>query len=517
MTGRLPFDPDRLKRGKRAEPGGETPPGSVVRTNQPSGPDAPWTVTQLAARIDSALKSGVPGRVRVVGEISSLSARTHWYFSLKDEGAVISSVIFASTARKLPAPPAQGDRVIASGRLDFYAPSGRVSLIIDSIEHVGQGALERELKARVEDLRARGWLDDAAKSDLPFAPARVAIVTSKDGAAVHDVIDTARRRYPSAVLMIVDVRVQGDRAAGEVSGAIRLLSRLSPAIGLDAIIVTRGGGSMEDLWAFNELAVAESIHDCQIPVVAAVGHETDVTLAELVADRRAATPTQATMLLLPDAEALDQELATHARNARATLVRRVQTERDRLERIARRPMFTEPARALDPAHDRLDRLARVLSAAARAKILTAERRLHQASARLERHQPGNVHARREERLRATGDRLERAIRARLSKAHDTLDALHRELHAVGPMQVLARGYSVTIGADGRLVRSPAQVTPGEELLTRLPNGSIRSKVVGGPAEGDGTPARSLSATPPPRRASRARKPKPDDRSQMDLF
>lgn len=517
MTGRLPFDPSRLNRGKRAEPGGETPSGSVVRSEKGNA-QAPWSVTQLAARVDSAIKSGVKGRIRVVGEISSLSNRTHWYFSLKDEGAVISAVVFASAARKVSVLPSQGDRVIATGRLDFYAPSGRVSLIVEQLEHVGQGSLEKELKVRVETLRDRGWLDPATKSALSDMPARIAVVTSKDGAAVHDVIDTARKRCPHVPILVVDVRVQGERAAGEVAIAIRLLSESAEQLGLDAILVTRGGGSMEDLWAFNELVVAEAIHDATIPVVAAVGHETDVTLAELVADVRAATPTQAVMHLLPDAASLDEELSAYSKQIRASLLRSVIEQRDRVNRIARRPMFTDPARALDASAERLRQLSKAMQSTARARVLASDRRLHQASARLERHQPSAIQARREEYLRALSGRLGRAIQNRLIQSSESLDALHRELHAIGPMQVLLRGYSVTTASDGKLVRSPAQIRSGDELLTRMANGSIRSRVVGGPTpDADKSSDSEPAQTPPPRRRASVKRLKPDDRSQMDLF
>lgn len=526
MTRRLPFDPDRIKQGKRAGPGGEQPPGLVVRPGDGDA-DAPWTITQLAARIDTSLKVGVPGRIRVVGEVSSVSNRTHWYFSLKDEGAVISAVVFASTAKKLSAEPVQGDRVIASGRLDFYAPSGRVSLIVDRIEPVGQGSLERELKARLEALRKRGWLDPDTKIAPPPLPRRIAVITSKDGAAVHDVIDTARRRCPMVGLLVVDVRVQGERAAGEIAGAIRAISDRADALGIDAMLVTRGGGSLEDLWAFNELEVSDAIHHSAIPVVAAIGHETDVTLAELVADRRAATPTQAAMRMLPDADALDEQLAALQGGLRAIVLGMVRERSAILARLAKSPAIRDPGRGLSIHRDRLGALVRAVGTSARSRLLESERRLHRASARLERHRPAAVHARREEHVRALHDRLNRAIRDRAQRACDGLDALHRELHAVGPMQVLSRGYSVTTDANGRVIREATDAVPGDELTTRLVGSSLRSRVVGDAPDADPAPKTpepvepqpSPQPSPPPRRGRRSKRggratPNPD---QMDLF
>lgn len=480
-------------------------------------PDGVLTITQLAARIDSAIKGGVPGRVRVVGEISNVSNRTHWYFSLKDEGALISAVVFASSARKLRVLPTQGDRVIATGRLDFFAPSGRVSLIVDELEPVGQGNLERELKARVEALRERGWLDPESKRSLPVFPRAIAVVTSKDGAAVQDVIDTARRRCPAVALHIVDVRVQGERAASEVAEAVRLLSVNARNLGIDAILVTRGGGSLEDLWAFNELPVAEAIRNASVPVVAAIGHETDTTIAELVADWRAATPTQAAMRLIPDRAALEEQLDAQARRIATATRQHAIAERKRLSMLANRPALRDPARVLDAHRDRLLSLTRRVDAATRACVLHAERRLHRAAARLERHRPGVIQARREESLNALEDRLARSIRTRLRLNAEALDALHRELHAVGPDQVLARGFSVTTTVDGRLVRNPSEVQPGDEILTRLSAGLIRSGVLR-----DGHPSILSNPTPPqpiPDRppARRRPKPPPPDERQMGLF
>lgn len=514
MTGRLPFDPGRISKAKRAGPGGQPPPGPVS-VAQPGVPDGVWTITQLSARIDAALKGGVPGRVRVVGEISNVSSRTHWYFSLKDEGAVIAAVVFASTARKLRSPPTQGERVIATGRLDYYAPSGRVSLIVDEIEAVGQGGLERELRLRVDALRERGWLDPRSKRPLPAFPGAIGIVTSAGGAAVQDVIDTARRRCAAVRLVVVDVRVQGARAAPEVAEAVRLLSAGAASMGIEAILVTRGGGSLEDLWAFNEMPVAEAVRGSAVPVVAAIGHETDTTIAELVADLRAATPTQAAMALIPDRCALEEQLDAQARRVASAARQHAVAERKRLSMLASRPALRDPARVLDAHRERLVGLIRRLEAAARGKAMRAERRLHRVSAALERHRPGVIQARREEALNALEGRLARSARSRVRAASERLDGLHRELHAVGPAQVLARGFSVTTGPDGRLVRTADQVRPGDELLTRLHTGTVRSGVLGLDADRGAAVPTGPQHRPPPRRKPRRNGGPTDD--QLGLF
>jgi len=267
---------------------------STSKSNQP------LTITQLAASIESAIKDSFPKKIRVIAEISSVTNRTHYYFTLKDQSATISAVLFASAAKRCRTLPAHGQKVIATGKLDYYAPTGRLSLIIDKLEPAGQGDLEQRYKALCQDLRARGWFDPATKQPLPIFPRSIAIITSATGAALQDVLDTAKKRCPAVSILIVDARVQGDQAKSQIANALNQISKQHKQLGIDAVILTRGGGSLEDLWAFNEPIVAKAIHNCPVPIVAAIGHETDTTIAELVADERAATPTQAAMKLEED-------------------------------------------------------------------------------------------------------------------------------------------------------------------------------------------------------------------------
>ena len=277
MSGRLPFDPSRLPSRARAEP------------EKAAGDDA-MSVSQLAKRIGAAIASGVGGTVIVRGEVSGVRQRTHWYFTLKDDSAAVSALLFASTARRIGREPEDGTEVLVHGRVDYYEPSGRVTLMVDRFEPIGRGELEAELRRRVDELRTRGWLEPEARRPLPVFPRRIAVVTSRSGAALQDVIDTARRRCPAVELILFDVLTQGARAAPSVAQAINGLSAHASRLGIDAVLLTRGGGSLEDLWAFNEMVVADAVHGSSVPVVAAIGHETDVTIAELVADARAATP-----------------------------------------------------------------------------------------------------------------------------------------------------------------------------------------------------------------------------------
>lgn len=502
MTGRLPFNPKRMKgaqSGKRAGDGGDLPLAPVMKN-----PDAdrPLTVSQLASGIEQALRSGLPAQVVVEGEISSLSHRTHYYFSLKDDRAVIGAVFFASAAARSSTQPQHGQRVIAKGRVEFYAPSGRVSLIVTSITPVGEGALEQRYKQLVEQLRAKGWFGPEHKKPLPSFPARVAIVTSKDGAAVQDVIDTFARRCPAIELLIVDVRVQGESAKGQISAAIRSLNGKRTQLGLEAIIVTRGGGSLEDLWAFNEPEVAQAVHDSVLPIVAAIGHETDTTIAELVADERAATPTQAAMRLSPDRAALLEQLGSLENRIARAIRTRIQLERHQVERFASSRSMSDPRIVIGIHRDRLRASQDRALSGLRHCVARQRAELDRLAIRLTRMQPAAVHARRQERVEQLAGRLRRVLARAVAQRRDVLESTARELHAIGPAQVLARGFTLTLGPDGKALRSISQAPPGTQLETVLCDGRVRSRVDAGDRGGDPRLTPSTQAPRPKRRSNK---------------
>lgn len=486
--GRLPFNPSNMRGPEQPAPA--------------SGP-ARLTVSQLAALIDRALRDGVPAGVKVVGEVSQFRERTHWYFDLKDADAVVSCVMWASAARKAGFVPQPGMQVVVTGRVEHYAKQGRTTFLAERIEPVGEGALDAELRRLVEELRGLGWLDEQRKRPLPALPRRVAVVTSRTGAALQDVLDTLRRRFPALVVGVVDVRVQGEGAAQEIARAVRQVGAAHKRLGIDVVLVTRGGGSREDLWAFNDRAVAEAIVRCPVPVVAAIGHETDTTLAELVADLRAATPTQAAMRIAPDAAALQRQLASQA---------------DRLVYAAEQ--------SVSGRVDEVANLVRHLRAGGRAAAQARRGRLERASARLERHRPAALQARRhaaveslalrlcaamgavvdDRRVSDAARRLVGAMATRMSGFASALAGSARSLELVGPVSILERGYSMTLRADGRIVRLTSDVQPGEAIQTRLADGSFGSVVQGG--RGAHAPVRGTV------RRARATRP---ERDQPGLF
>ncbi|MCC6678833.1 MAG: exodeoxyribonuclease VII large subunit [Phycisphaerales bacterium] len=469
------FDPAKMKQKQAVEAAGTSAPPPVL------------TVSQLAGRIDVALRAALPAGLRVIGEVSGFRDRTHWYFDLKDADSVVSCVMFQGAARKSGLALENGLEVVLTGRIDFYAKQGKVSFIVDRAEPVGAGALDLAFKKLCEELRALGWFSPERKRPLPVFPRRIAVITSRSAAALQDVLVTMRKRCPAVEVLLVDVRVQGEGAAAEVAGAIRELSRRAADLRVDAVLVTRGGGSKEDLWTFNERIVAEAIVNCAVPVVAAIGHETDTTIAELVADERCATPTQAAMRLTPDGAALARQLEALRGQLAHALRRGLREQKEGLAQARRHFMQAIQIRR-QRAASAIDRLA----------------------ARLERHRPAAIQARRAERLEAVMQRLETAMARRLGAvdldaeasameramaraveaARLRIDGLERQLQAVGPASVLERGFSYTTREDGRLIRSTGEVSIGDRIVTRLSDGQFRSVV------GDGEPSPTMPAEQP---------------------
>lgn len=404
-------------------------------------------VAALVGRIKQTLNSQMPGKLRVSGEISNLSDRNHWFFSLKDDQAAIRCVMFASAARQVRFPVRDGLAVVATGRVDVFPAQGQVQFYVDRLEPVGEGALEQRLRAMIDELRGLGYFDAEHKRPLPAIPRRIAVVTSRSAAALQDVIDTARRRWAGCELLLCDVRVQGDSAAPQIAAMIDRLSRDHAKLGVDAVLLTRGGGSIEDLWAFNERIVADAIFDCALPVVAAIGHETDVTVAELVADSRCATPTQAAMTLVPDRDALSQQVEQLHDRLGLALRRRAQQARERLRAAQRHPAVSRPDRLIAVPRERLSR----------------------ASARLASVLP-----------RVTQSKGER------------LESLARHLDAVGPQRVLERGYTYTTDPEGKVLRSVRDAAGAVSLTTVFADGRVVSTPEG--------------SAPTPRRKKRSHKP-----------
>lgn len=511
--GRLPFDPNRMQ---------GTPPKEPAKS-KPGAAQGVLTVSRLAALIRGVVEDHLPRTVRVVGEVSSSRKSTHLYFSLKDAGAVLGAVAFASTLRKIGFTPRDGQEVLATGRIEFYEPQGRLTLIVEKLEPVGQGAHELRFRQLCDELRKLGWFAQDRKRPLPTFPRRVAVVTSRTGAALQDVLSTMAKRCPAVSVAIVPVRVQGEAAAGEVVRALRTLSRNHTRLGIDAIIVTRGGGSAEDLAAFNEREVAQAIVECPVPIVAAIGHETDTTIAELVADERCATPTQAAVRLTPDRTALHRQLDTLAGRFRTDLARTLRAERQRLAAAARHPVLADPHGATRLARERLDTLRAKLHSTIQHQTTAATHRFERTHLGLQRLQPDRLlqNARAAERSHAR--QLARAVGSAVAAHRAGLSALHSRLEAVGPRAVLKRGYSCTLGPDGSILRHAADLAPGERLTTHLAEGTVESEVISTAPTSLGEPITPPPITPPPTSTRHPKPAKPQrgkppaEADQLDLF
>lgn len=450
-------------------PASEEPPGERRREEPP-----PLSVRELSELIGGAL-AALPTRLRVVGEVSNLSHNRHLYFSLKDEEAVISCVMWASQLRELSTIPRNGDSVEIRGQVDHFPKYGKTQLYVHRITPVGLGSLEAKLREMCEALRALGYFDPARKKPLPAFPRRIALVTGANSAALADCLRTAAERMPAIEVLVVPVKVQGVGAAEEVARAIALLDRAAANLGIDAICVTRGGGSLEDLWAFNERVVAEAVFACRTPLVAAIGHESDTSVIELVADVRESTPSLAMTRLLPARRELAAQLAKDAQRLSTALRTRAAEERARFKLSARHEFLRKPGDRLLREAGRLADLRRSLARALEARLRLARREQAVRATRLRQGLQEAVPDRRE--MDALGRRLRIASETRLRLARGRLGSDAARLRAVGPASVLERGFAIVVDSEGRLVRSVAAAAAGGPLKVAVADGVIEAKVV----------------------------------------
>ncbi|MBI5364381.1 MAG: exodeoxyribonuclease VII large subunit [Planctomycetes bacterium] len=431
-----------------------------------------YSVAELTRRVQGALEK--LGRVSVEGELSRVvrAASGHVYFDLKDLDAKIACTIWKSALSAAARfPLEEGMQVVAHGKLDVYAPRGTYSLIVQRLEQKGLGALLAELERLKEELRAKGWFD--RERPLPFLPRRIGVVTSRDGAALQDFLRTRALRWPDFPCVLAHTSVQGRGAAREVAEAIRRVD----ALGVDVICVVRGGGSLEDLWAFNERVVAEAVWNARAPVVSGVGHQTDVTLIDFVADHRAHTPTDAAQSVIPDRAALVEQLEASAGNLEQVVEAELARRAELLGRLGRSRALCEPGLALELRLVRLEHHARTLGLAAGRELDRARTRLERASAVLARANPRMALEQRATRLQALRPRLARTLERVFERRERALAVLERGLATTSPFRVLARGYSITRRAGSTAPLADARgLSTGEELETLFASGSVRSRV-----------------------------------------
>ncbi len=390
------------------------------------------TVSQLNQHIKTLMDGdGLLSGVFVKGELSNYKVYPsgHHYFSMKDEGGSIRCVLFRREAARLRFQPKNGMQAVALGRVSVYPRDGQYQLYCDALQPEGMGELHLAFEQLKEQLWKEGLFDPAHKKPLPAMPETVALITSAAGAAVRDMLRILKARWPLAKVVLLPVRVQGDQAAAELAGAVRYADRCRVA---DVIIIGRGGGSMEDLWAFNDPGLARAIYDCETPVISAVGHEPDVTISDFVADVRAATPSNGAELAVPDKTKVQAELGHLMARLEGDVQRRLRAARERLERYEKSPALGDKTGYIRDKRLLLD---------------------HQQS------------------------RLIQGMKMRLSEKQKDFTAIAASLDALSPLKVLARGYAVASDEQGRVVRSAAALAPRQEISLRLKDGRAACAVL----------------------------------------
>ena len=434
-----------------------------------------WTVARLNREVRLLLETGLPA-LWIEGEVSNLArpASGHVYFSLKDEAAQVRCVMWRSTALKLAVSPRNGMQLLLRARLSVYEPRGEYQLVTEYAEEAGEGALRRRFEALKAKLRDEGLFDDAIKRPLPQLPRRIGVVTSPSGAAVRDILHVLKRRFPAVPVIIYPTPVQGDGAAAKIAAALATASRRAEC---DVVILARGGGSLEDLWSFNEEVVARAIRASAIPVVSGVGHEVDFTIADLAADLRAPTPSGAAELVVPDALEWLRRLNKDAGRLHNAMSRRLGNLAQRLDFQRRRLAVAHPGQRLRQHHQRLDELEGRLRRAVDSAIATRQRRLAHAAAVLAAQSPARRVQAARQRVDSLQQRLRASTRYRLQALRSRVDAAGHALHTVSPLATLERGYAIaTDPRDGAILRDARQLAAGDRIELRLARGQVEADV-----------------------------------------
>lgn len=425
------------------------------------------------------LLEGHFGRVQVRGEISDMRHDRnsgHRYFTLKDSGATVSAAMFRSMGQRLRFVPANGQEVVASGQVTLYPRGGRYQVVVWDLMAAGAGALQAAVLALKAKLLGEGLFEPSRKRALPQLPRRVAVVTSAEGAVWRDIVQVARRRYGRPPLLLVPTRVQGQAAVTDVLAALAQIRIHAVRQQIDVVIVARGGGSLEDLAAFNDEAVARAVAALPLPIVSAIGHETDTSIVDLVADVRAPTPSAAAELVFAQRQALSDQL--HTQRIRLARVLREQCQRTDMRLAHARTALGDGQRLLWPRIERHSDAARALERCARRLLQGTREQLRSLERRLAQQDP----ARRLERIAGRTAQAHaaagRAMQVRLGRERQRLDAAQGRLAALSPLSVLGRGYALATTADGALLRDAQAVSAGTPIEVRLQRGALRARVEG---------------------------------------
>lgn len=433
------------------------------------------TVTQLNQGARQLLERSF-GHVQVAGEVSNLKVDRsgHCYLALKDKTATINAALFRREAQAVSFALENGLSVIATGTLTVYGPSGRYQLVIKRIVLEGAGALQAAFDALKAKLLAEGLFDAERKRPLPLLPRRVAVVTSLQGAVLRDIVHVSRRRFDNAQLLIVPCRVQGAGCGQELAQAVARVGTQAQALGVDVLIVARGGGAMEELWGFNDEELARQIASCPIPVVSAVGHETDFTIADFVSDVRAPTPSAAAELVFPVKSELHRRLRHLVDRSAQGVQRELQSHRLRLRVL--RAELGDGRRTLWPRMQRLTALHNRLEALAQRQTQKGRQHLHRLERRLQALHPRMRLTQLQGKVEAARHRLVQAMQRQLSQRRQRLLHVESRLQALSPVAVLGRGYAIVLTPSGEAVRHPGQASVGSAVEIRVAEGCLNAKI-----------------------------------------
>ncbi|WP_318512897.1 exodeoxyribonuclease VII large subunit [Photobacterium leiognathi] len=434
-----------------------------------------YTVSSLNAQVRLILENEM-GVVWLIGELSNFSMPVsgHWYFTLKDSRAQVKCAMFKGSNRHVTFKPGNGNQVLVKARLSLYEPRGDYQLIIESMQPEGDGRLQQQFEQLKMSLAAEGLFAQSLKKTLPDQPKRVGIITSKTGAALHDILHVLQRRDPSLPIVIYPTMVQGEGAAISVAQAI---GRANARQECDVLIVGRGGGSLEDLWAFNEEIVARTIAASQIPIVSAVGHEVDVTIADFVADVRAPTPSAAAELISRDMTHQTQLLDRKRQQLRHAITAYLSQSLRQTTQLQHRLERQHPQLRLNLQQQHLDEISQRLTQAMAKKIQKHQKHVEHNNYKLSLYSPASLVRNAQRNLERSEQRLYDALDRKLLNARHKLAVAAEKLETVSPLATLARGYSITRNEQGDVIRKASQVKAGDTLITTVTDGEIHSSVI----------------------------------------
>ena len=431
----------------------------------------PLSISQLNLDAQGLLESSFP-LIWLQGELSNFSrpASGHWYFSLKDTRAQINGAMFRNRNRLLDFAPQNGQQVLVRAKVTLYVPRGNFQIVVEHMEPAGQGALKAQFDALKAQLQSEGLFAQDRKQALPAWPSQIGVITSPSGAAIRDILQVLQRRCPSIPVVIYPAAVQGADAPVQLRQALGLAVTRNEC---DVLIIGRGGGSLEDLWAFNDEALTRAVAECPIPIVSAVGHEVDTGLTDFAADLRAPTPSAAAELVSPDLSVVSQRLAGLHRRLRWVMAQQLRTPQERLRHLSQR--LRSPRQHLEQSSQRLDELHNRLQRQMQHRLTLLQGRLQPSQQRLARLSPERLLLDRQQQLAALNKRLPQPIQRQIQQQQVQLAGLSKRLQTASPLETLARGYSITFKGDDA-VRSVSQLQAGDTLTTRLVDGEVTARV-----------------------------------------